>query len=494
MVVHASFEELAAENVRLRRRVAELEAALAALFTENDALRERLAELEAALKHTRDELEEARGASKRQAAPFRRKEREAQPKRPGREKGHPAAHRPVPQKIDRTLEAKLLHATCLKCGGELRDHTTQVQYQVDIPPVEPVVTQFNVEVATCAGCGQRFQARHPEQTSDALGAAEVQIGPRALGLAAEMKHGLGVPYRKVAHVLEQALGLELAPSTLARADQRLAEKAKPTYAKLISTLRDSVYVNVDETGWYLSGENAWLWVFTTDGITLYRIIASRAHEVAEEVLGRDFAGVIGCDSLLTYDALNYRQQKDFTHLLRRTGEMQEKGGVVAEFARRVASLLRDALSLWHQREQMPKADYPRERQRLEEVLDRLLAKEQPDPDNERLAKLLSKHRSRLFTFLYVEGVEPTNAAAEREIRPAVVVRKISAGNRSDAGAEAHAILTSLLRTCQKRGLDFLQVVADLLHHRLPEAINILREEADAGGANLTMSAAQPSGP
>src|SRR3990172_6923159 len=178
-----SYEELAAENAALRERVVELE--------------QRISELEAALKTALEQLEAARRAGKRQAAPFSKGPPKANPKPPGRKAGHPPSHREKPQQVDRTLDVKLPHGTCLKCGGQLVDQAIQVQYQVEIPPVRPIVTQFNVESARCASCGERFQARHPEQTSDALGAAAVQIGPRALGLAAELKHGLGVPYRKV---------------------------------------------------------------------------------------------------------------------------------------------------------------------------------------------------------------------------------------------------------------------------------------------------------
>ena len=176
------------------------------LAAENAALRQRVAELGAALKTALEQLEAARRAGKRQAAPFSKGPPKANSKPPGRKVGHPPAHREKPKQVDRTLDVKLPHATCLKCGGELVERTIQVQYQVEIPPVKPVVTQFNVESARCLRCQERFQARHPEQTSDALGAAAVQIGPRALALGAELKHGLGVPYRKVGHVLDEALG------------------------------------------------------------------------------------------------------------------------------------------------------------------------------------------------------------------------------------------------------------------------------------------------
>ena len=194
----AQVERLRAENTALKQRLAELEA-------EKATVAQRLTVLEAALKEALAQLEAARRAGKRQAAPFSRGQPQANPKPPGRKQGHPPAQRPKPSRVDRVVEVKLNRTTCLACGGELGDHRAQVQYQVEVPPVQPVVTQFNIEVARCAQCGQRAQARHPEQTlrcaqgklSDALGAAGVQVGPRALVLAAEMKHALGVPLRRL---------------------------------------------------------------------------------------------------------------------------------------------------------------------------------------------------------------------------------------------------------------------------------------------------------
>jgi hypothetical protein len=110
----------------------------------------------------------------------------------------------------------------------------------------------------------------------------------------------------------------------------------------------------------------------------------------------------------------------------------------------------------------------------------VLAGEQRDPDNARLVKLLRKHRQQLLTFLYVEGLQPTNNAAERAIRPAVLVRKISAGNRSDRGASTHAVLTSIIRTCQQQGRDFLGTAVELLRQRTLVALRRRRPQGGRG--------------
>jgi transposase len=455
------------------------------LAAENAALKQRVTALEAALKEALAQLEAARRAGKRRAAPFSRGERKANPKPPGRKKGHPPTHRAKPTRVDRVLEVKLNRTTCLACGGELVDHTIHVQYQVEIPPVQPVVTQFNIEVARCAACGQRAQARHPEQTSDALGAAAVQIGPRAVGLATEMKHALGVPYRKVTRVLDRGPGPVVVPGTLARAGQRLAAKAEPTYRHLILAVRQSEVVHGDETGWKVAGENAWLWVFTADGVTVYTIDPHRSHGVAERILGQDFQGVLTCDCFLAYNPLSYRQQKCLGHLVRKCGEIRQepRPPEAIRLSRRVAALLRGAMTLHRRREQMPPEKYARACARLEAAPDRVLD-QAPAPTDEaarRLVKLLRRHRRRLFPFLYVAGVAPTNNAAERAIRPAVIVRKMSAGNRSPRGARVHAVVTGLWQTCRRQGRDFLTVVTTLLRSPRPQVIELVASGTPATG-------------
>jgi transposase len=218
-----------------------------------ESLVQRVAELEAKMRR-----------GQRQAAPFSKDKRKEEPKKPGQKQGHPAEHREVPQKVDQSVEAKVPLA-CPGCGGKLVEERVEVQYQIDIPrPIPVQVTQFNVHIATCEACQMRVQGRHAEQTSDALGAAGVQIGPNAIGLGIEMKHGLGVSYGKAARVLSTISTMKIERSTRVRADKRVADKLQPTYPQLMLRLRGSEAVNLDETGWRINADNAWLWVFTND--------------------------------------------------------------------------------------------------------------------------------------------------------------------------------------------------------------------------------------
>jgi transposase len=423
-------------------------------------------QLRAEVERLKAELEQSRRASKRQAAPFSKGPPKANPRRPGRRPGHPPSHRPAPppEQVDRTVEVPL-PPECPECRGPLDDAPVAVhdQYQIDLPEPRPIVTRFRVPVTRCPACLRRIQGRHAEQTSDALGAAAVQFGPRLLGFAADLKHRVGASYRKCSSVLLTLTGLVVTAAALVRSGHRLRRLAQPSYDRLVEAARHSAVQHVDETGWKIGGRSAWLWVFADEHATLYRIRRSRGHEVVVEVLGEGYQGVLVSDCFLAYDPLSFTKSKCSAHLLKRCSELeQSKTRGAVRFSRRVAALLRRAMALKRRRGAISDHGYAVSRGKVHAALDRLLAGTYTDPDNARLAKLLRKHRDSVLRFLDHDEVDATNNLAEREGRPAVIARKLSAGNRTEAGAETHAVLASVFRTYRRQGRDILQAVVELL--------------------------------
>jgi len=308
------------------------------------------------------------------------------------------------------------------------------------------------------------EAIHPEQISAAHGAAGVVLGPRVKALAADLHHRLGLSYGKIVELLREVFALPLTRGGLVQADARLAAQAGYLYEELRTLLRASSVAHVDETGWRIGVLSAWLWVFTNQEFTLYTIETSRGHEVILRILGREFAGVLVADCFAAYDAAaleDWLQQKCVAHLLRELRELgEQKRGAAAQFAVGLMSLLRDALALKAGATDLRSPEYEAAASRLEERLDELIAERRgrTDPDQARVARRLRAHRPDILRFLYWEEVEATNNRAERGLRPAVPLRKTGGCNRTPGGAEAHAILMSVLATCRQRAipiLDFL---------------------------------------
>jgi transposase len=425
-------------------------------------------ELRAEGERLKAELEQSRRAGKRQAAPFSKGPPQAHPQRPGRPPGHPPSQRPAPtpEQLARTLEVPLPE-TCPGCHTPLDDVPVTVHdpYQIDLPEPQPVVTRFRVPVVRCPVCFRRVQGRHPEQTSDARGAAAVQFGPRRWGFAADLKHRGGTPVRQCAAVLATLTGVLVSAAALVRGSPRRARRAGPSSDALVTAARTSVVQHVDETGGKSGGRSAGLGVFADDHATVDRIRPSRGHEVVVEVRGADVGGVLVSACFLAYDPRQFTQSQCAAHRLKRCSEV-ERGQTrdAVRFHRRVAALLRKARARKRRRGTIGGHGYAVLRGQLHAERDRLLAGTYTDPDNARRAQLLRPHRDGVLAFLDHDGVEATNHRAEREVRPAVVARKVSAGNRTGAGAETHAVRARVLRTLGRQGRPILEGLTALLRH------------------------------
>jgi transposase len=434
----------------------------------------RIRELERERDRLKEEIGRVERESHRQAAPFARPERvpPASCGRPGRRRGHPAAYRPRPARIDERVEVLLTR--CPACRGRLCGRRRHRHVEVEIPPIRPVAREYVTESGYCRRCRRRFRSRHPEQVSEATGAAGVAIGARAQALAVEMKHGLGVPYRKTAAFFRRVFDLPVTHGALVQGAARLAERAEPTYEALCRHLACAPRCGTDETGWRIGGDGAWLWAFTTPEATLYKIARSRGVDVVEEVLGAGYGGVLQCDGFPAYRSWNGPKAQCAAHILRRAGrlhDLAERGSARLPLA--VRRLWEAACALAARRRRMRAAVFKRKRTLLERRLDRLLAGRYTDAENARFVRHLARHRGDLLRFLYDPGIEPTNNRTEREIRPAVLARKISAGNRSDSGARAHEILASVHRTAARNGLTMEAIVPALLRAPVPQPIRLI---------------------
>jgi transposase len=414
------------------------------------------------------EVEELKRAGKRQATPFARRKLVEKPKRPGRKAGQGKFSRreqPAPKRIDRTKRARL-HG-CPECGSRLREIHKHEQYVADIPKIRPIITRYVTYSGYCGDCHKRVRSRHPEQISQATGAAGVMVGPRAKALAADLKHRLGGSYGKVSETLNDAFGLQVTRSGWCQADQRLAETARPVYQELIEVVRASSVVHVDETGWRIGTLSAWLWVFTNREATVYAIRDNRSSDVVVEILGEEFKGILATDCFVAYDDKRlsaWIKQKCLAHLLRDLGEMEEsKTGRAVHFAQELTSVLREALELKAKRPGLDPGLFSQRALALEARLDALISSQRrlKDSDNVRFAKRLRKHRSHLLRFLYVNDLDATNNLAERMLRPAVITRKTNGCNRTDRGARNHAVLSSVLVTCHHLSVPILDYLVSL---------------------------------
>jgi transposase len=425
----------------LRKEVAQLQQQIKDLHDRNDGLSTR--------------VEQLSRAAARQAAPFRieDKDRVTQPKKPGRPKGHPGSFRAIPEQVDEEIVVPL--AGCPECGGEVGRRRSVVQYIEELPVVRPRVIKLVTEEAECPGCRKAVRSSHPLQVSLAEGAAGVQLGPRALGLAAQLNKLHGLTMRKTCAVLREMFQLRLSPGGLSQALARVAGKLEPAYENLLAQLRAGPYVHSDETSWWVGGPGYWLWVFADKSHTAYRVAKSRGRDLLLEVIGPEFAGVLVSDCLATYDDVNPRQQKCYSHHLKAIKQADE--GHASAWLESMKWLLQEAMAL--KTKVLDPAEKARCRAGLETRARELLATPRPTNLEEKVRRRLEKQQDHLFTFLEVAEVEATNNLAERQLRPAVIARKLSCGNKTSTGARTWEILASLAATCVQQKKSFAQLIS-----------------------------------
>jgi transposase len=324
-------------------------------------------------------------------------------------------------------------------------------------------TCYHTQSGHCPHCRQRIESRDSKQPP-AANVPHGQLGLNALATAAILRVRHRLPFRQIAQVLKDLPGLRISAAGLVKQIKRLARWLDGKYQALIQRMRASPHVHVDETGWRIDGRNFWLWAFTDPTFTLYHVDESRGGKVPLKLLGKAFGGIVVADFYSAYHQLSAPKQRCLVHLLREVRETGERDAEFQKtsFAKKLRRWCKDALKLKDWRKRLKKAEYQGKTARLEHRLAVLARTADPHPEVQRLTKRLSRHREELTRFLYDSKLEGTNNRAERALRPAVVMRKITGGNRSEASAAAWAKLASLMATADQRKLGVYDATKKLI--------------------------------
>lgn len=455
--LHEQFSQNYEDTLELRKQNA-------ALRAENEKLKKRLAELTAA---RAVEPDDCRDSS--HLPPFiKLNTPERTRRRPGRPAGHEGAFRPQPRKIDIRVRIALPvdgrhQASCPECNTQLCDVKQHRRLVEDIIPSKVVTTCYHTQSGYCPSCRKRMESRANDQPP-AAPFDQPQLGLEAMATAAVMRVCYRLPLRQITQLFADLPGLSISPAAVSRQIQRMGRWLEGYYDQLQLVLRAAGVVHADETGWRVDGKNGYLWTLTNEQHTLYHVDPSRGGKVIAKLLGEAFGGTLVSDFYAVYDQFDCPQQKCLTHLLRelRDAVTQQPDLAKHAFFRDCKSLAQSMLRLKKEHRKLKAVAYQRRVQGLETRLANLGHKNWNQPEADRLAARLRKYGSRLTTFLRDPKVDGTNNAAERALRPPVVMRKITGGNRSEEGAKAWAILASVMRTAQQQGRDVLNTIKELL--------------------------------
>jgi len=389
-----------------------------------------------------------------------RKGKEPTGRKRGGQPGHPGAKRellPLEQ-VDQVK--RFIPKQCGKCQGQLLgEDPAPLRHQVtEVPPIQPVVTEYQCHALSCGACGAVTRAELPPEVPRSA------FGPRLTAMVAVCTGAYRLPKRLTQELLSTFLGVELALGSVSNLEQRVSASVAVAVEDARQFVRSSPTVHLDETGWREEKRRAWLWVAATPLVSAFNVVRSRGKEVAQSMLGLGFVGTAVTDRWCAYNWLHVlRRQVCWAHLLREFQGFVDRGGTCKEYGQMLLDEMAIAFTWWHNARDgtITRRTFQRKMRPLMREVGRLLREavvRLPKREAGTCRELL-KLEDAMWTFVYVEGVEPTNNRAERALRPAVVWRKGSFGTDSVKGSRFVERILSVVTTLRSQGRNVLEFLA-----------------------------------
>ena len=384
----------------------------------------------------------------------------------GGQPGHAGHHRPLvpPERVDETVELRpeecphcqtALAADLPTIGGPRR---TQVW---ELPVVRPHITEFRQHTCCCPGCRELVTAAFPPD------APPGGFGPRATAWMAILRGRFRISIDDVAECLTDLWNLPISAASIVTGCARTSDALAPVDAAIQAVVQAAPHVNADETSWPTETRKGWLWVAVAAIATCFRIHRSRGGSALHHLLGEAYRGIVGSDRYVVYDAFSdQHRQLCWAHLVRNLRGLLDAYANETRWAQALLDLTDDLFIAWHlykggwvDQVALQQALIPIRiamRTQLQNGVD------SPYPKIAGFSRELLGHWEALWTFSRVEGIEPTNNAAEQAVRHAVLWRKGSFGSRSEAGCRFVERMLSVHATCRQQERSLVTVVTEAI--------------------------------
>lgn len=434
----------------------------------------RIEELEAKLRKDSDNSSKPPSSD----APWSKKRRQRRPasgKKQGGQPGHEGASRAL---FDAgAVRAVIDHrpACCSSCGGsdlEMIERPPARHQVTEIPPLSAEVIEHRLHRSRCRTCGEETIAALPREVPGGA------FGPRLQALTAHLTGVHRVSRREASRLLRDAFGATMSVGSVSAIEARMSGALRTAHEEALAAVRGAPVLHVDETPWKWRGKLTWLWTATTDGVTAFRVDERRSFEAFKRLLGESFAGRVVSDRMGAYDKLPIeRRQLCWAHLDRDFRALKEGAEGERDFGSKALAVSRAVFRSWrsfagHEDRERLAANL---RPSWSKLIDLLV--EHAD-SAERRVRAICRHlldrAEALSSFADHPGVNPTNNAAERAVRKAVLWRKGSFGSQSEHGCrfvERMLTVAATLRQRQRNVFDYLVEVASApLSGRPPPAL------------------------
>jgi transposase len=439
------------------------------------ALEARIAALEAAVQERMERVQQDSRTSSRPASsdPPERERPRRQPsgRRPGGQPGHPGQTRMLVPVADVDVVIPLKPDVCARCQQPLAGDDPQPQrHQVcEVPPSKPVITEYQLHQLICPACGDTTRASWPD------GVTTRAYGPRVQAITALCTGAYRLSKRTTQQLLDDLFGLTMSLGTISTLETATVEAVAAPVEEARAFVQEQASVSMDETGWHQGGQRAWLWVAVTTWVTVFLVRLSRGGQVARDLLGKSFHGILITDRWSAYNWYPVRwRQLCWAHLLRDIEAMIGRGGRSKDIGEALRCQAHQMFHWWHRVRDgtLKRSSFRSYMTPVRREVERLLEAGTTcgHPKTEGGCREILKVRPALWTFVHLEGVEPTNNAAERAIRPGVLWRKGSFGTQSAQGSRFVEVMMTVVATLkqqQQNPLDYLTAACEA----------VLRDEA-----------------
>ena len=416
--------------------------------------------------------------------PGKRKAQEGETKRkPGGQKGHKGVTRDLFPEDQVTSFEPLYPKKCKKCGVsfpgtppvDMLESEPRRHQQFEIPPKSLIITEYQRHGCKCS-CGTTTWAELPPE-------AVPGSGPRLAASLAYLTGCQRVSRRGNSEIAEIVHGVPVSPASVCGVLEEVGRALDEVYKELSDALPSRPFLNIDETGWPVAWKLRWLWIFLAPMFVVFKI-GRRNSQTIKDVLGDGFQGVLCCDRFGAYmKAHNGFFQFCLAHIIRNivglSATCLKKDA--ERFSKWMLSEMKRLFEIWHRfkggditRSELIRLSVPI-RARMIACLRKYSSSETDKV--RKFAKKLLDCQDGLFTFLYHEGVEPTNNSAERGLRLGVTWRRICQGNKSEKGAQITERLLTVIQTCRMQGIDPIEFLtkAIIAHRKRLPAPSLLRK-------------------
>jgi len=468
-----SQEPLVTEDL-IARQTPEAQAIIRLLMAKIDLLMAKINELEARLNKTprNSSLPPSTEHPHAKPAPQRGKSG----KKPGGQPGHPKHERALIPVEQCQSVIPLKPDACRRCAEPLTGNDPQpLRHQVwEIPEIKPLVTEYQLHRLTCPGCSANTCARLP------AGVPASKAGPRLVALTALLMGCFKQSKRRVALFLEEVLNQPCSPGWVVKLQNQATAALTPAYEEVVSQLPTEPLLGIDESPTKEAGTKSWLWTFVASTYTVFTLRTTRAATVLQELLTDAFDGVVNCDRAKMYWKIG-RPQWCWAHLKRDFQALiDHPDHQVKRLGRDLMHPTRELFRHWarYRDGTITRRGMLRLMRPIRQEINSLLLRG-VFSGNSKLTGMcneLHKHRDWLWTFLDIEGVEPTNNVSERALRPAVIWRKLSFGTQSATGSRFVETILTVVETCHRQSRNSFEYLtaamqAHFAHQPAPSLLN-----------------------